>query len=93
MNKMELYFDFEKERWAEVSLTKRQNLDGCGNLSWFLGRRLPGERSGVGQVDEVKVFGCFGGDLPVQAQCRKLKGKKQRATGLTRLQHHPNRMY
>jgi hypothetical protein len=54
---------------------------------------LPGERSGVGQVDEVKVFGCFGGDLPVQAQCRKLKGKKQRATGLTRLQHHPNRMY
>lgn len=39
-----------------------------------------------GKVDEVEVFGMFGGDLPAAHPGRKLKGKRTRATGLTRFQ-------
>jgi hypothetical protein len=44
--------------------------------------------AGKREVDEVKVFEAFGGDLPVHGVRRKLKGKRPRATGLTGLQHH-----
>jgi hypothetical protein len=44
--------------------------------------------AGKREVDEVKVFEAFGGDLPVHGMRRKLKGKRPRATGLTGLQQH-----
>jgi len=43
-----------------------------------------------GKVDEVEVFGMFGGDLPAAHPGCKLKGKRTRATGLTRFQQDAN---
>ncbi|GIP41408.1 hypothetical protein J31TS4_46880 [Paenibacillus sp. J31TS4] len=56
---------FRRERRIAVSFMKRQNLGEPRRMSGF---RTEPDMSP--QVDEVKVFETFGGDLPAAINCR-----------------------